>query len=268
MTKNGYIRLHRKILEWEWYGDINTRLIFFHLLLCANWEDGEIRGALIKRGQLVTTVKELATNNGLTIQQTKTALNHLQTTNEITITATTKFSIITINNFNLYQSDNKPINNQSAKEPQTNQQTNNNQTNKPTYLYKNIKKEKSEEPSASNFNEVKQLFNSICVSLPPIEFDPTAQQVRLVDQARINLRGSSFEDFFKRVEKSDFLCGRNGGWKASFEWILKPENMMKICSGQYDHNYKQAALQNAPQQKSWNNYTPEELEEQAKHFYD
>lgn len=139
---------------------------------------------------------------------------------------------------------------------------------RPTLLYTDKQINSEQSTRASDFNEVKQLFNSICVSLSPIEFDPTAQQVRLVDVARVNLRDSSFEDFFKRVEKSDFLCGRNGGWKASFEWILKPENMSKICSGQYDHNYKQAAPSNAVSTNPWENMTAEEAAEQAKHFFD
>ncbi len=146
---NGYIKLHRKILDWEWYSDINTRLVFMHLLLCANWEDCEFRDVLLKRGQLATTVKELAANNKLTIQQTKTALSHLQSTKEITIVSNTKFSIITLNNFDLYQCANNQNNKQTTNQQQTNQQTNNNQINKPTLLYKENKNIRSEEEVAS-----------------------------------------------------------------------------------------------------------------------
>lgn len=143
--RNGYIKLHRKIFEWEWYGDINTRLVFIHLLLCAEWEDCEFRGVHLKRGQLATTVRELAANNRLTIQQTKTALSHLQSTNEITIAAIPKFSIITLNNFDYYQVANNQNNQQITNEQQTEQQTN----NKPTLLYKEEKNIRSEEEASS-----------------------------------------------------------------------------------------------------------------------
>lgn len=35
----GYITIHRKIVDWEWYKDIPTRVLFEHLLLTANWKD-------------------------------------------------------------------------------------------------------------------------------------------------------------------------------------------------------------------------------------
>lgn len=124
MNENGYIKLHRKILKWGWYSDTNTRLVFMHLLLCANWEETEFCGMAIKRGQLVTTAAELAKQNSLTAAQVKTALSHLKATNEITIKATTKFSIITLNNYNLYQGGDTSDNKQIANEPPTN--------NKPT----------------------------------------------------------------------------------------------------------------------------------------
>ena len=32
---SGWIKLHRKITEWEWYSDANTFRVFMHLLLTA-----------------------------------------------------------------------------------------------------------------------------------------------------------------------------------------------------------------------------------------
>lgn len=106
----GYIKLHRSILSWEWYCDVNTRALFMHLLLCACWEDTPYMGRVIKRGQLFSTVKELSKQNGLTIKQTRTALAHLQTTGEITVDTTPHFSIFTIVNYNAFQGDNAGAN--------------------------------------------------------------------------------------------------------------------------------------------------------------
>ena len=50
----GWIKLHRKILDWEWYDDINTKVLFLHLLLTANHEEQKWRGKIIERGQLIT----------------------------------------------------------------------------------------------------------------------------------------------------------------------------------------------------------------------
>jgi hypothetical protein len=43
-----------------------------------------------------------------------------------------------------------------------------------------------------------------------------------------------FVEFFNIVNDSDFLSGRNGVWSGcSFDWILKPENRIKILEGNY-----------------------------------
>ena len=102
---NGYIKLHRSILSWEWYGDIKTRGLFIHLLLSARWEDTRCMGQVIKRGQVCTTVRELSELNGLTSKEVRTALVHLQTTGEITIQSTPHFSIFTIVNYETYQGE-------------------------------------------------------------------------------------------------------------------------------------------------------------------
>ena len=99
MTNNGFIKINRNILDWRWYGDDNTFRVFFHLLLKANYQDGEFEIHTIKRGQLVTGLKTLSKELSLSIQQVRTALKHLKLTNEISIKTTTKYSIIPINNY-------------------------------------------------------------------------------------------------------------------------------------------------------------------------
>lgn len=145
MNENGYIKLHRKILKWGWYSDINTRLIFLHLLVCANWEESEFCGTPIKRGQLATTVPDLAKQNHLTVGQVRTALSHLKATNEITIESTTKFSIITLNNYTLYQSGDTSNDKPTANQQQTNNKpiTNEQQTYFIKKENKNIRKQES-----------------------------------------------------------------------------------------------------------------------------
>ena len=39
MLESGFIKLHRKILKWEWYDEPNTMRLFIHLLLTASIED-------------------------------------------------------------------------------------------------------------------------------------------------------------------------------------------------------------------------------------
>lgn len=135
MSHTGWIRLYRKMLGWEWYRDVNTFRLFIHLLLKANYCDQKWQGLLIERGQLVTGRRALGEQTGLSAQEVRTALNRLKTTNEITIKTTSKFSVITINNYNTYQQSemengqqiNQQINQQlTSGQPTSNQQLTNN----------------------------------------------------------------------------------------------------------------------------------------------
>lgn len=38
-----------------------------------------------------------------------------------------------------------------------------------------------------------------------------------------------------RVRNSDFLCGQGeNGWTANFDWLIKPDNFLKVMEGQYN----------------------------------
>ena len=123
---DGYILLHRKITNWQWYSNKNDRLLFIHCLINANWKDGCYNGLLIPRGSFATGRKKLAKEIGLTEQQIRTSLEHLKSTNEITIKSYNKFSIITINNYNKYQTNTQQDNQQITNNIQKNNHNINN----------------------------------------------------------------------------------------------------------------------------------------------
>lgn len=130
MIPSGFILLHRKITEWEWYKNPVTFRVFLHILLKANYADGRFQGMVVKRGQLVTSLPKLAEETQQTIQQIRTALNHLKSTGEITDVATTQNRVITIVKYDEYQKDNRRDNSQSTDDQQTEQQTEQHQYNK------------------------------------------------------------------------------------------------------------------------------------------
>lgn len=100
----GYIKLWRSLLKWEWYSDVNVSRLFIHLLLTANYEDTTWRGETIHRGQRLTSVAKLSEETGLTTKEVRTALNKLTRTNELTIKTTNKFSVITVEKYDFFQS--------------------------------------------------------------------------------------------------------------------------------------------------------------------
>lgn len=113
----GWIKIHTKLLDWEWASCPETMALWIHLLLHANYEDNRWKGVIIPRGSLVTGRKILAEQTGLSEQQIRTGLKHLISTNEITIKSTNKYSIITICKYDDYQlceSDTNQQNNQQV----------------------------------------------------------------------------------------------------------------------------------------------------------
>ena len=94
-----------------------------------------------------------------------------------------------------------------------------------------------------NYQAVVELFNETCLSLPKVR-DLTDQRRRAI-KARFR-EGNTIEDFqevFAKVQGSDFLTGKNGGWKCGFDWILKPSNWQKIREGNYDNEARKASNQ-------------------------
>ena len=130
----GWIKLHRKMMNWEWYNDSKTLHLFIHLLINANHSDKKWQGKMIKRGQLITGRDKIKSLTGISTQSIRTSLQRLRDTKELTIKATNKYSLITILNYDLYQfteNSNQQTNQQlTIKQPTTNQQLTTNKKEK------------------------------------------------------------------------------------------------------------------------------------------
>ena len=123
MAKNanneGYIRLHRKFLDWEWYSDINTSRLFLHMLFKANWKPGRYQGVEVGRGEFVSSYSTLSEESCLSIRSVRTVLNHLISTGEVTVNRHAKFSVFTINNYSKYQDIDTQVDSQPTQERQS-----------------------------------------------------------------------------------------------------------------------------------------------------
>ena len=132
MENKGWVKLFRSLLDWQWYKNTNTKIVFIHLLLKVNYENKKWQGVDIPRGSYITSYKHIAEELGLTIQKVRSALTNLKSTHEITIKSTNKYTRITIENWEKYQGE------EFENNTQNNKQTNNQITNKQQQL-KNIK---------------------------------------------------------------------------------------------------------------------------------
>lgn len=101
---NGFVVLYRSILDWEWYGDKNTTLLFIHLILTANYKPSEWKGRKIEVGQRATSLSKLSKEINLSIKEIRTSLKHLQQTGEVACETTNQCTVITIKNYEKFQS--------------------------------------------------------------------------------------------------------------------------------------------------------------------
>lgn len=179
---DGWIKLHRKFLTWEWYQDANTLRVFLHLILKANHKDGKWQGVDVQAGQLLTGRLKLAQELNLSERQIRTSLNRLKSTNEVTIKTTKQYSIITLNNWDAYQQNDQQNDQQATnKRPTNDQQTT---TNKNDKKYKNDKNEKN--ININNLTESERFFISLQLVGYKFNIDPKYE----ANQLYIRLKNS------------------------------------------------------------------------------
>lgn len=142
----GFIKIYRSIESWDWWEDLNTFRLFMVLLINANWKTKKWRGKKIKRGQLWTSIESLSEKSGLTPMQVRTSLEKLMKTNEITNKSTNEGRLITVVNYDFYQSNDGDTTNDLTSNLTDEQQT----YNKPITTTKEVK-------------EVKELKNNVVV---------------------------------------------------------------------------------------------------------
>lgn len=85
-----------------------------------------------------------------------------------------------------------------------------------------------------HIQEVVSKFNTICISFPKVTKLTDAREKTI----KARLKEYSMQDIitvFEKAEKSDFLRGKSGKFKASFDWIMKAANFIKVLEGNYDN---------------------------------
>lgn len=120
---SGWIKLHRKLTEWEWYDDPIVWRVYSHLLLTVNYKPSRYRGHELPVGSRVFGRFAYAEEVGLSEGQVRRAIDKLKSTGEVTIKPTNKFSIISVTNWEIYQADDQQNDQQAvSKRPTSDQQ--------------------------------------------------------------------------------------------------------------------------------------------------
>ena len=104
---NGWIKLHRSLLDWEWYDDANVVRLFLHCTLRANHTEKQWRGITISRGQFYTSLDTLVAETGLSTSQLRTCFKKLESTGEVTSSSQARGRMVTVKNYDQYQQDDR-----------------------------------------------------------------------------------------------------------------------------------------------------------------
>lgn len=242
--QGNYVKISRKITEWEWYKDINTKTLFFHLLLKANWKPGRFQGVDVPRGSLATSLQNLSLETGLTIRGVRTALKHLEMTGEVTVKRQAKFSVVTIKNYAHYQESDTLSDTEVTQERQSSdtEMTTIEERKKGKREEDKYNNSFSDEKLSSNrsqeidiFVTIRDLYNSVCGSYPRLTKMSDRRKKAITARMRTGYTVEDFRRLFEKAEASEFLKGKNDrNWSATFDWLIADTNMPKVLEGNYD----------------------------------
>lgn len=215
MANEGYIKLYRRMMKWGWYTDTPTKCVFLHLLFLACYEPCYFKGVHLEPGQTVSSIRQIATDTGLTVKQVRTAINHLKETQEVAQSPYWKFSVFTVNNYNDYQCTGTDEGKQRAQEGHS------------EGTLPNIKKNKEVKNTPYNPPQGDE-----GVSVSKRFVPPTPEEVNTYCRERNNgIDGSEFCDFYT-----------SKGWKVG-------KNPMKDWKAAV-RTWERSRKQNAPQPKT------------------
>jgi DNA-binding transcriptional MerR regulator len=187
---SGWIKIHRKFLDWEWFNKSEAVHLFMYLVLKANHKDGQWQGIDIKKGQFVTSFGKISADTGISLQTIRTLLKKFEKSNEINIQTTNKYSVITICKYECYQKETETTNEQLTNKQQS--------TNNQLTTNKNDKNEKKF--IIPTFNDVLEY----CM------------------QNNLDVDGVKFINFY---ESKGWMVGKNKmkDWKAAIRTWVKPK---------------------------------------------
>ena len=200
---NGWIKLHRQLIDNGWMQDHPVFITMVYCLLKASHKDGEFphRGDRISvgAGQFIFGRHKASEDTCLSPQQIRTAIKKLEKYNFLTIRSTKRFSVVSICNWEAYQGS--AVGDQPSDQPDINQELTNKQ------------------PRANHIQEGKEVKEVKKNKTRGVFAKPTIDQVRDYVNHRVS-EGNPFIDaeaFVNHYESNGWKVGRNPmkSWKAA-----------------------------------------------------
>ena len=269
--EDGWIKLHRKMREWQHYQRPSVRLVFEELLFCANTKPAWFHGIKVNRGETMVSIETICAYTGFARATVVAALKILEETKEIKRSKCWRGIRTKIVNFDKYQDNGSSESSivRSSKtelliEPQSELQTE--LLIEPEQELKKDKKEKNNidanastsgaaapDPEMSSqesvdFVGLMKFFNRTMEEAGAIIPRCKSCDGKRREFVRARIREHGLDAVYEMITKasqSDFLNGKSrSGWIADFTWLFRPSNFQKVLEGNYDNRTNYNGQQN------------------------
>lgn len=252
----GYVKVWRKIEDSGLIQLPNTLALFMHILLRATHKDtkrGTTTGVIeLKRGQFISGIHKLSEALEQSERQIRTSIDRLVRLEIITVKATNKYSVYTVENYSLYQ-DNDTLNDKQTtnkeqaddKETTTKQELNNLNTKELNTT--------TTQANACPFSELVKIYHETMPLNPKCKIlsksRKSAMQARWNEAAKLQCLPFGYETkeqgieawtkFFRICNQSPFLTGNvepvNGRpiFFADIDFLFSPSGFTKCLENKY-----------------------------------
>ena len=156
----GWIKMFRQITAWELYKDINSKVLFLHLLLTAAYTDYTTSdGFVVHAGFCFTYILQLDDETGLSIRQVRTALERLEATHSLTQQTTHRGTLIKLEKWAFFQGEREKATQQTTQQTTHYNYKNNKINNNNIYVMPKKKKNSflNYEQRDYDLNDIEQL---------------------------------------------------------------------------------------------------------------
>ena len=92
----------------------------------------------------------------------------------------------------------------------------------------------------TDYNAVIEAYNDTCYSLPSVKTLNDGRK-RAIRKLYRNYSMEQINEVFLKAQCSDFLSGKSGKWNATFDWLIKDSNFIKVLEGNYDNKVATAS---------------------------
>lgn len=200
MANVGYIKLHRRILEWRYYTDHVMLSAWIWLLLHANWQETSKNGNAIHVGEVALRYKDIMSDIGLSKDQVYRAIVRLKEDGAIMVRTSeppkgaTSFVIVTICKWEEYQGEIESQRDNRRDNRRDNSADNGKEVSPHTPLTRNRREEirKKEKPSLNREGKKKVAATASDVSFCSLSTGAALEEKRRLFSTEVYAHGGKY----------------------------------------------------------------------------